>query len=290
MNNSRSKAKPGPKGTLVIIGGHENKSGIPKSEVQKEKEDPMTILEAVVSLTGKGSPIIEVITTASGEPQQSFNDYFKVFTELGAGEVGHIFHSERGEVFNDSFTARIRRADLLFFTGGDQLKLTSVYGGTQLLALIKERYISEEIVLAGTSAGAMAFSTPMIISGNKENQQLVGAVRITTGLEFLKDVCIDTHFVDRSRFVRMAQVIATNPSCIGIGIEEDTALIVERGKVVRVIGSGVVTVMDGFSVRGSNVTDYDSGKCISISDLRVSLFSDGSDWEIPVLEPDLNLL
>ena len=125
----------------------------------------------------------------------------------------------------------------------------------------------------------------MIISGNKDNQQLVGAVRITTGFSLLKNICVDTHFVDRSRFVRMSQVIATNPCCIGIGIEEDTALVVEHGKAIRVIGSGVVIIIDGFHTKSSNVTKYDSGKCISISDLNVSILSDGSVWEIPALEP-----
>lgn len=91
------------------------------------------------------------------------------------------------------------------------------------------RYIKEPIVIAGTSAGAMAFSTSMIISGNKDNQQLVRAVRIATGFSLLKNICVDTHFVDQSRFVRMSQVIATNPGCIGIGIEEETALVVEHG-------------------------------------------------------------
>lgn len=125
-------------------------------------------------------------------------------------------------------------------------------------------YIKEPIVIAGTSAGAMAFSTSMIISGNKDNQQLVRAVRITTGFSLLKNICVDTHFVDQSRFVRMSQVIATNPGGIGIGIEEDTALVVEHGKSMRVIGSGVVIIIDGFHTKSSNVTEYDSGQCISL--------------------------
>jgi len=277
--------KLAPAGKLVVIGGHENKMGRPETEMQKEGDDPLEVLEAVISLTEKSSPVIEVITTASGEHEESFADYMRIFKRLGAVEVGHIFHHNRGEVLLDDLRTRIERADVLFFTGGDQLKLTSIYGGTALLSQIKDRYISEPIVIAGTSAGAMAFSTPMIISGNKDNQQLVGAVRITTGFSLLKNICVDTHFVDRSRFVRMSQVIATNPGCIGIGIEEDTALIVEHGKTIRVIGSGVVIIIDGFGTRASNVTEYDSGKYISISDLKVSILNDGAVWEIPALEP-----
>ncbi|SDH26607.1 cyanophycinase [Pedobacter terrae] len=285
MRKSKLNHPPAPAGKLVVIGGHENKNGRPETEMQKEGNDPLEVLESVMLLSGKSSPVIEVITTASGEPEESFNDYLKIFNRLGAADVGQIFHQDRGEVLYDDLTERIGRADVLFFTGGDQLKLTSIYGGTKLLSQIKERYIKEPIVIAGTSAGAMAFSTPMIISGNKDNQQRVGAVRITTGFSLLKNICIDTHFVDRSRFVRMSQVIATNPGCIGIGIEEDTALVVEHGKSIRVIGSGVVIIIDGFHTKSSNVTEFDSGQCISISDLNVSILKDGSVWEIPALEP-----
>lgn len=285
MRKSKLHHPPAPAGKLVVIGGHENKNGRPETEMQKEGNDPLEVLESVMLLSGKSSPVIEVITTASGEPEESFNDYLKIFNHLGAADVGQIFHQDRGEVLYYDLTERIGRADVLFFTGGDQLKLTSIYGGTKLLSQIKERYIKEPIVIAGTSAGAMAFSTPMIISGNKDNQQLVGAVRITTGFSLLKNICVDTHFVDRSRFVRMSQVIATNPGCIGIGIEEDTALVVEHGNAIRVIGSGVVIIIDGFHTKSSNVTEYDSGQCISISDLNVSILKDGSVWEIPALEP-----
>ncbi len=285
MRKSKLHYPPAPAGKLVVIGGHENKNGRPETEMQKEGNDPLEVLESVMLLSGKSSPVMEVITTASGEPEESFSDYLKIFNRLGAADVGQIFHQDRGEVLLDDLTERIGRADVLFFTGGDQLKLTSIYGGTKLLSQIKERYVKEPIVIAGTSAGAMAFSTPMIISGNKDNQQLVGAVRITTGFSLLKNICVDTHFVDRSRFVRMSQVIATNPCCIGIGIEEDTALVVEHGKAIRVIGSGVVIIIDGFHTKSSNVTEYDSGKCISISDLNVSILKDGSVWEIPALEP-----
>jgi cyanophycinase len=144
---------------------------------------------------------------------------------------------------DERLLGRTNKADAFFFTGGNQLLLTSLYGGSDFLTRLKERYIAEPIVVAGTSAGAMALSTPMIYAGSKEKQQLTGEIKITTGVEFLKDVCIDTHFVDRGRFIRMAQVIASNPTSTGIGIEEDTAILVRKGTEAEIIGSGTVLII-----------------------------------------------
>lgn len=139
-----------------------------------------------------------------------------------------------------------------FFSGGDQLKLTSTYGGSTFLTELKRKYIRERIIVGGTSAGAMALSTPMIYAGNKEVEQITSQIKVTTGLEFLKDVCKDTHFVNRGRFVRMAQVIVTNPTCIGVGIEEDTALVVRNG-IEAEVGSGLIIIIDGFHIVDSNI-------------------------------------
>lgn len=228
---------PVPQGILLVIGGHEDKG----ENGQTDKE----ILTAFVELAGGENAILEVITTASAEGEESFRPYLEAFRSLGVGNIGHIHHDKRYQVLRDDESERLSKATGIFFAGGDQLKLTAIYGGTALLTDLKNRYINEPVVIAGTSAGAMALSTPMIYAGSKEDQLIVGNVKITTGLEFLKDVCIDTHFVDRGRFVRMAQVVATNPTNIGFGIEEDTALIVRKGQEATVIGSGVVIVMEG---------------------------------------------
>jgi len=140
-------------------------------------------------------------------------------------------------------------------------------------------------VIAGTSAGAMAFSTPMIYAGTGEKQQITGEIKITTGLEFLKDVCIDTHFIDRSRFIRMAQVIATNPTTIGVGIEENTAIIVRNGVNAEVIGQSLVTIIEGFSITNSNITDFNDSNKIGIQDMTVHLLPESSVYEIPQTNP-----
>jgi cyanophycinase len=285
MDIDKISTCPVPNGILLVIGGHENKDGKAEKKVQERDGNPRIILETFIALTEKEAPVIEVVTSAGSEGAESFKDYKKAFSELGVEQVGHIHHDKRAEALGQDVLERISQADGVFFSGGDQLKLTSLYGGTPFLLGLKQRYIDERLVLAGTSAGAMAFSTPMIYAGNKAVQQIAGEVKITTGLEFLKDVCIDTHFVDRGRFVRMAQVIATNPTCIGLGVEEDTALVVRNGTETEVIGSGTVIVIEGFGITDSNILDFGKDEKLFIHDLNVKILAKGSRYNIPQNNP-----
>lgn len=275
---------PVPKGILFVIGGKENKGELPEKEVQKENSERLEVLKLFTSHIHKKNPNIIIITTASEEGHEIFLDYKKAFAEIDVQNLEHIHHNTREECLTDTKDG-ITKADAVFFTGGDQLKLTTVYGGTQFLLDLKQRYISESMVIGGTSAGAMAMSTPMIYAGNKDVQQISGEIKITTGLEFLKDVCIDTHFVDRGRFVRMAQVIATNPTCIGIGIEEDTAVIVKNGIEAEVCGSGIVIMIEGNEITQSNILDFGKKNAISIRNLKVHLMSSGDSFVIPQHNP-----
>jgi cyanophycinase len=279
---------PAPKGTLVVIGGAENKG----QENLEKKQAPnnftgLEILRTFVELTRKENPVIEVITSASSVGDESFEDYNKVFTELGVKKIGHIHHKSRKEILdeNAALVERISRADAVFFSGGDQLLLTSLYGGTLMLKRLKERYIDEQVVIGGTSAGAMALSTPMIYAGSKEVQELAGEIKITTGLEFLKDVCVDTHFVHRGRFIRLAQVIATNPTSIGIGIEEDTAMVIHGGTEAEIIGSGTIIIFEGYDITETNVDEFGSKKPITIRNLKMHILSKGDSYCFKHLNP-----
>lgn len=280
------KECPVPSGTLLIIGGKENKG----EEEPEKREAPkaferLEILRKFVELTGKKKPVIEIITSATNEPDESFQDYSSAFEQLEVTTVGHINHHSRDEVLSTNLIERIDKADGIFFAGGDQLKYTSRYGGTPFLTRLKERYIYDKVVIGGTSAGAMTLSTPMIYAGNEEVQELGGEIKITTGLEFLKDVCIDTHFINRGRFVRMAQVIVTNPTCIGIGIGEDTAIIVRNGLEAEVAGSGLIIVIEGFHIGLANVDDFLNKKPISIRNLKVHILAGGDTYNIPQCNP-----
>ncbi|MDB5192460.1 MAG: hypothetical protein JWQ96_2023 [Segetibacter sp.] len=285
MEKRNINSCPEPKGILLVIGGRENKGDESSKNLLPKDAEDFAILKEFIGLIKKENSIIEVCTTPSGVADESFEEYEKIFKELGAGTVRHLHHNTRLVSLDESLAKRVNEADAFFFTGGDQLKLTSRYGGTDFLSRVKNRYINEEIVIAGTSAGAMAMSTPMIYAGNEKVQQIGGQIKITTGLEFLKDICIDTHFVERGRFVRMAQVIVTNPGCIGIGIEEDSAIIVRNGLDAEVIGTGIIIIIDGFNITQSNVEEFTSDEPISIRDLRVHILKRGDKYSIPQPNP-----
>ncbi|HEX8331266.1 MAG TPA: cyanophycinase [Segetibacter sp.] len=276
-----------PNGILVVVGGKESKGeDKPENKTAPDNFTGQEILKAFIELTGKEDPNIIVVTSASTLKEESFEDYYKVFTELGVKNVTNVHHYIRQEVLDDtSLEEQVNTADGFFFSGGDQLLLASLYGGTAFLTRLKERYIGEKIVIGGTSAGAMAMSTPMIYAGSKEVQELAGEIKVTTGLEFMKDVCIDTHFVHRGRFIRLAQVIATNPTCIGIGIEEDTAMVVRKGKDVEIIGSGTMIFMEGFRISNTNIDEFGRKKLITIRDLNVHILSKGDKYEIKHINP-----
>ena len=277
---------PLPEGTLIIIGGAENKGE--ESPGNKKKPSDfirLEVLEAFSKATHKKEPLVEIVTTASKEGGPAFRDYVRVFEKIGITNIGHIHHDTREEILEDPLQERIARADAIFFSGGDQLKLTGIYGGTKFLMSLKEKYLNKPFVIAGTSAGAMALSTPMIYAGDADVQELGGQIKLTTGLEFLKDVCIDTHFVHRGRFVRLAQVVITNPTCIGLGIEEDTAIIVRNGTEAEVCGTGLVLVIEGFELKATNIAHFAEDKPVTARDLRVHLLSDGDTYQVPQMNP-----
>ena len=274
----RKRSAPVPNGALVIIGGAEDR----ENNEDKRHERHLEILSGFLKLTKARNPVIEVITSAaSDEPEQTFEDYKNSFESICKCTVNHIYHPAREDIQIDEVRERLIAADAVFMSGGDQLRLTSVYGGTEFLQILKDRYIFDSLVVGGTSAGAMALSTPMIYAGVGRDELIAGNVKATMGMEFLKDVCIDTHFVDRGRFVRMAQVIATNPSSIGIGVEENTALIVTRGLEAEVLGFGVVIVIDARKSLNSNVVEFDDELPISIRGLQVDILGKGDKYTIP---------
>ena len=262
---------PVPNGILMIIGGGKNREAM---------------LKEFAGLIKSDNPIIEVITTAgSVEVKDTFTEYSDILKKHINCTVNNIHHDCREDIDTEDIEQRAKAADAVFFAGGDQLKLTSIYGGTGFLFILKHRYIYENLLVGGTSAGAMVLSTPMIFAGTGADEMIAGAVKITTGFEFLRDVCIDTHFVQRGRVVRLAQVIATNLSTIGWGIEEDTAVVVENGTEARVTGEGVVLIIDGKESFGNNVTKFDDEQAISIRNLKLTILAKGETFDIHQLNP-----
>ena len=278
---------PVPKGRLLAIGGKESKGG--NEELKQEQAtnvdfESEEILKYFVSALKGSNPSIAVLPTASNIPEEIGKEYTKLFQELGVSKVEVLDIRTREDARDPKNCEIIEKAAGIYFTGGDQLRLTSILGGTRLLQLMKERYTYDEILIAGTSAGATALSTPMIYEADTQGGFLKGDVRITTGLEFLKNVAIDTHFIMRGRIVRMAQCIVTNPGCIGIGLEEDTAICISGGRELEVLGSGLVTIVDGMGISKTNIYEIGTGAPFSVRDLSIHLLCPGEKYRIPTFE------
>ena len=272
-----------PLGKLIAIGGAEDKGTVPeKGEVQKLTNlnfIELGILHRIVNESGGHAAKIEVITTASMIPNEVGENYLNAFGKIGCTDVSIMNIRNRADAQNEEYIHRIKNCDAVMFSGGNQLRLSTIFGGTQLLQIMLHRYTTEStFVVAGTSAGAMAMSNTMIYEGNAARAHLKGEVKVTTGLGFMDDVIFDSHFEKRGRFGRLAQVVATNPSCIGIGLGEDTGMLITEGNKMEAIGSGCVIIIDGHDIRYSNIADIPDGNPYSIENLKVHVCEKGNGY------------
>ncbi|TYZ10945.1 cyanophycinase [Hymenobacter lutimineralis] len=274
---------PLPTGKLLLIGGHEDK-GKPADEQTESAQNvnfaPEAILERLAQEIGNRGPLL-VIPTASGLPEESGQDYVEAFRKLSGPKVVVQNIATRTEANEESTLALVDKAGGILFTGGDQLRLTTLLGGTALQRRIQARYAHEGLVVAGTSAGATAMSTPMIYQGRDDAGFLKGEIHITTGLELLHDVAVDTHFIARGRIVRMAQILATNPACIGLGLEEDTAVLVTEGRELEVLSSGLVVVMDARNCSSTNIHEVAPGTPFTMRGVQLHLLARGERYSLP---------
>jgi cyanophycinase len=272
-----------PKGKLIAIGGAEDKgTDLETGEIQRNNLNffELGILRRVVQEAGGPSARIEVITTASMIPNEIGESYLNAFGKIGCTNIGLLHIRTRQDAMNNEYVERIRHCDAVMFTGGNQLRLSATDGGTEFLTILKRRYMEEDLVVAGTSAGAMAMSNTMIYEGNATRAHLKGEVKITTGLGFINTVIIDSHFEKRGRFGRLAQAVATNPSCIGIGLGEDTAMLLTEGNKLEAFGSGLVVIIDGHDILHSNIADIPDGNPISLENLKVHFCEKGNGYLI----------
>jgi cyanophycinase len=272
------------KGKLLAIGGAEDKgTDLEKGEIHRNNLNffGLGILRRIVEETGDTSTRIEVITTASMIPLEVGENYLNAFGKIGCTNIGVMNIRNRVDAVNEEYVERIKACDAVMFSGGNQMRLTSTFGGTPFLELLLKRYNEEaNFLVAGTSAGAMAMSNTMIYEGNATKAHLKGEVKITTGLGFMDDVIFDSHFEKRGRFGRLAQAIASNPSCIGIGLGEDTGMLITNGNRMEAIGSGLVIIVDGHDIRHSNIADIPDGNPISIENLKVHFCEKGNGYMV----------
>lgn len=273
-----------PKGKLIIIGGAINTGsftettfGLPQNMNFFERG----ILKKITteSINGTASRF-EIMTTASLIPERVGEEYIKAFAQLDVHDVGVLNISTREQANSEENCARIKAADVIVFTGGDQLRLSSIFGGTAIHQILLDKYEQEPVVIAGTSAGAAASSKNMIYQGSSKDALLKGEVKITGGLGFIDGVIVDTHFVQRGRIGRLLYATASNPGILGIGLGEDTGLFISDGNVMEAIGSGMVILVDGRNMADTNLTDVEMGQPVSISNMTVHVMCDGDIYDL----------
>ncbi len=256
-------------GTLIIIGGHE------------EKEGERVILQEVVRPLGKGKKRLLIVTAATTIPQEIAEDYKRVFKQMGVGHVDVLDIRERDQAHDPAIIRKLDDAGVIFFTGGDQLRLTSQLGGTPLFAHMLELH-GKGTVIAGTSAGAAAVPETMLISGQNEGSLRVSmsTLGMAPGLGLLKGVIVDSHFAERGRLGRLLGAVAQNPYNLGIGIDEDTALVVQNGRVARVVGSGAVYVIDGTHLKYSSLSESDPTGVLRMHNLTLHVLGNGDTFDL----------
>ena len=275
-----------PKGKLMIIGGSVDTGSFTEKNFDKQVEKNLNFFETGVlkrMLTEskhKENSQIEIITTASKIPREVGPEYAKAMEYLGAKKVSVMHIENREEAIDPERLERLRKADVVFFTGGDQLRLTSILGGTPFHDLLLQKYNEEEFLFAGSSAGAAAASNNMIYQGSSQEALLKGEVKITSGLGLISDVVIDTHFVHRGRIGRLFQAVVGNPRVLGIGLGEDTGLLISRGTAMEAIGSGLVILVDGRMIKDTNLTQVEMGQPISIKNLVVHVMSKNDTYDL----------
>jgi len=266
-------------GKLMIVGGAINKGSFTETEYDQDVVNNLNffekgILKRIITESKSGEESrIEIIPTASQIPETVGAEYLKAFAYLNATNVGVLNILSRGDANHPEVIERLRAADVVFFTGGDQLRLTSIIGGTEFHKVMLEKYRNEAFLYAGTSAGAAAASENMIYQGSSSEAMLKGEVKMTGGLGLIPNVIIDTHFVERGRIGRLFQAVVGNPWVLGVGLGEDTGLVIKNNKKMEAIGSGLVILVDGNEIKDTNLTAVALGKPISINHLVTHVVS-----------------
>jgi cyanophycinase len=249
------------RGHLFLIGGNE------------DKHDGCSVLTEVVKRSGGESCNMCVLTTASAIPHEIGELYDKVFTGLGCRNVEILHISDRLAANDKGLARHLVEASCIFLTGGDQLKITSVLANTSVGNAIRGAYFDLGRLVAGTSAGASCVSNPMVYLGEGVDAFEKGSIKFIMGLDLLGNTVVDTHFVERGRFGRLIQAVAANPSTLGIGLAEDTGILISPDLELLVYGSGSVVIVDGCNINHNSIADAEPGEPISVEGVTVHVLA-----------------
>lgn len=267
------------KGTLIPIGGNEDK-GSDQNESYTLEFITEGILASVVQESGGLDANIVIITTASSIPEEVGEMYTSAFTELRCTNFEVLDIREREQCDDPKIIKAIEKANCIMFSGGDQSRIVDIIGGTVIHNIMLKRFKEEEIVIAGTSAGAMAMSSEMIYGGSSTEALIKGSIRMREGMAFIDDLIIDSHFIKRGRFGRLAEAVASHPTLIGIGLAEDTGIIIKDCNVCTVIGSGMVIIFDGANLTQNNVASLPVGVPMTMAGITVHVLANYDVYNI----------
>lgn len=254
-------------GNLIIIGGAEDKEG--------KKE----ILNRVCNSIDKDKDILLIATIATEYPKEVAAKYKEVFGNLKVKNIKVLDISERIDASDQVNVKLIEEASLIFFTGGDQLRITSLIGGTPIYDALKE-VCHKGSFIVGTSAGASVMSDTMIVEGKEEDSPRKCTLNMSPGFGLIKDVIIDQHFAQRGRFGRLLTGIAQNPEILGIGIDENTGIIVNKTGIIEVIGEGAVYFVDGSTITYTNVSELKADEILSMHNVKLHILTDGNKFNL----------
>ncbi|MBD2104446.1 cyanophycinase [Leptolyngbya sp. FACHB-261] len=259
------------RGQLVIIGGAEDKQGDCK------------ILREFVRRAGGLQARIVVMTVATELPREVGDDYIKVFQRLGIEDVRIIDTVSRDDAAAPSYLEAIEKSTGVFFTGGDQSRITSILKGTEIDKILHKRY-REGIVVGGTSAGASMMSDTMIVEGDAETHPRIEIVETDDGMSFLPEVVVDQHFAQRGRIGRLLAAVAHQPHLLGMGIDEDTAVIVNDHQF-QVVGNGAVTIVDLSDITHNNVEGLLKDEGLALCNVKLHILPDGYHFDLRSRKP-----
>ncbi|MER2997563.1 cyanophycinase [Pontibacter populi] len=272
-----------PKGKIMAIGGNERKGNEPVPvpiDEHSHSVDEGILKRIHDELHGQGTRI-EVVTTATINPEIAGKVYTDAFLLLGCDNVGVLPIQTPEDANRPEYLERLKQTHAVMFTGGDQQRITTTFSGSEALRILQERYQHEEkFLVSGTSAGAMALSGVMINGSIETAPLLKGNVELTTGLDLLDKIIIDTHFVNRRRIPRLIEAIASNPTHIGIGLGEDTGILITENNCIETIGSGLVIVLDGRKLLENNYRTIDSGDALCVENLIIHVLPKGRSYHI----------
>ena len=262
-----AKVEPDKKrGFIVPIGGAEDKDG------------PSDILRRFLEVSGgKGSRIV-VIPTAS-KLEDTGRRYEKLFRKLGADEAKALPLFKRDDCTRDEWLTYISEADGIFVTGGNQLRLSTIIGGTPMAKAIR-RANARGATVGGTSAGAAILSEHMIAYGEEGHTPKAGKVSLAPGFGLTNRIMIDQHFRQRDRLGRLLTALAYNPFAVGVGLDEDTAAFIDHARTLTVVGTGALTIVDASELTHSSIAETKEGRPVSLTNIRLHVLTAGGTFDL----------